>query len=178
MLAMAPSRRTFLAESLAAAGLLSIAPEAALCAGKLLVANVTGLYAVEVARVETPRKTADAAALLKAWPGRVAIGGGRYSMGGQIGITGGLHLDMRQMNQLIALRPNERLVRVQAGMRWRDLQDHLDPLGLAIKTMQSYANFTVGGSVAVNAHGRYIDHGPIGHTVRALKLVLAYFKSS
>jgi FAD/FMN-containing dehydrogenase len=58
-------------------------------------------------------------------------------------------------------------------MRWRDLQEHLDPLGLAVKTMQSYSNFTVGGSVSVNAHGRYVGHGPVGNTVRALQLVLA-----
>ena len=77
------------------------------------------------------------------------------------------------MNRLVWLQPPERAVRVQAGMRWRDLQDHLDPLGLAVKTMQSYANFTIGGSVSVNAHGRYVGHGPVGHTVRALQMVLA-----
>jgi FAD/FMN-containing dehydrogenase len=58
-------------------------------------------------------------------------------------------------------------------MRWRDLQDHLDPVGLAVKTMQSYANFTIGGAVSVNAHGRYVGHGALGRTVRALQLVLA-----
>ena len=40
-------------------------------------------------------------------------------------------------------------------------------------TMQSYANFTVGGAVSVNAHGRYVGHGPVGNSVRALQLVLA-----
>ena len=58
-------------------------------------------------------------------------------------------------------------------MRWRDLQDHLDPLGFSVQTMQSYSNFTVGGSVSVNAHGRYLGHGPVGHSVRALQLVLS-----
>lgn len=46
-------------------------------------------------------------------------------------------------------------------MRWRDLQDHLDPHDLSVRTMQSYANFSVGGSVSVNVHGRYVGHGPI-----------------
>jgi FAD/FMN-containing dehydrogenase len=71
------------------------------------------------------------------------------------------------------LRPEQKTVRVQAGMTWRDLQDHLDPHGLAVRVMQSYANFTVGGSVSVNAHGRYVGLGPVGNTVRALQLVLA-----
>jgi FAD/FMN-containing dehydrogenase len=168
-----PSRRTFLAQSLAAAGMLSTASAETLAADPLLVRNVTGLYSVEVARIESPLTTASVAALLQAWPGQVAVGGGRYSMGGQVAVRAGLHLDMRQMNQLVWLRADDRVVRVQAGMRWRDLQDHLDPVGLSVKTMQSYANFTVGGSVSVNVHGRYVGHGPIGHTVRALQLVLA-----
>jgi FAD/FMN-containing dehydrogenase len=171
--AQAPSRRTFIAQSLAAAGLLQMAPATAAVPPELVVANVTALYPVEVARIEAPTSARQIAALVRSWPGKVAVGGGRYSMGGQVGIRSGLHLDMRQMNRLVWLRPAERAARVQAGMRWRDLQDHLDPLDLAVKTMQSYSNFTVGGSVSVNAHGRYVGHGPIGHTVRALQLVLA-----
>jgi FAD/FMN-containing dehydrogenase len=94
-------------------------------------------------------------------------------MGGQVAITGGLHLDMRRMNKLVALDADAKVARVQAGMRWRDLQDALDPLGLAVQTMQSYANFTVGGAVSVNAHGRYVGNGPVGNSVRALQLILA-----
>lgn len=168
-----PSRRTFLGQSLASAGLLSLGPARALAADPLLVANVTGLYSVQVARIETPHSTDEVAALIAGWSGQVAIGGGRYSMGGQVAVRAGLHLDMRQMNKVVWLRPTEHTVRVQAGIRWRDLQDHLDPLSLAVKTMQSYSNFTVGGAVAVNCHGRYVGHGPIGNTVRALQLVLA-----
>jgi FAD/FMN-containing dehydrogenase len=39
--------------------------------------------------------------------------------------------------------------------------------------MQSYANFTAGGTVSVNGHGRYVGNGPVGNSVRALQLVLA-----
>ena len=170
---MPPTRRSVLAGSLLAAGLIGLHPPRALAAQAPVVRNITGLYDVDVARVEAPRTTAQVIALLKEWRGQVAVGGGRYSMGGQVAIRGGLHLDMRQMNRLIWLRPDARTARVQAGMRWRDLQDRLDPLDLAVKTMQSYANFTVGGSVSVNVHGRYVGHGPIGNTVRALQLVLA-----
>lgn len=158
---------------MASAGLISLAPARSLASEHLVVHNVTGLYSVPVSRIETPRSVFEVSALLSAWPGQVAIGGGRYSMGGQVAIKGGLHLDMREMNRLVWLRAADRTVRVQAGMRWRDLQDHLDPLDLSVKTMQSYSNFTVGGSVSVNAHGRYVGHGPIAHSVRALQLVLA-----
>jgi FAD/FMN-containing dehydrogenase len=39
--------------------------------------------------------------------------------------------------------------------------------------MQSYDNFTVGGSLSVNAHGRYVGLGPIVLSVRSIRLVLA-----
>jgi FAD/FMN-containing dehydrogenase len=168
-----PDRRTALAQGLALAGLLASPAGHVHAAPGLEVPNVTRLYPVQVARIVTPTSAAEVASAIAAWPGQVAVGGGRYSMGGQVAVRGGLHLDMRGMDQLVWLRADERTVRVQAGMRWRDLQDHLDPIGLAVKTMQSYANFTVGGSVSVNCHGRYVGHGPVGHSVRALQIVTA-----
>ncbi|MCH2110171.1 MAG: hypothetical protein MK135_12655, partial [Polyangiaceae bacterium] len=38
---------------------------------------------------------------------------------------------------------------------------------------QTYANFSVGGSLSVNAHGRYRERGPIVHSVENIRLVLA-----
>lgn len=167
-------RRIFLVEALAAAGMLTLGPAAAaVSASDILIRNVTGLYSVRVARAVAPVSTEEVAREVREWPGKVAVGGGRYSMGGQVAIAGGLHLDMRRMNGLVQIDPGARVARVQAGMRWRDLQDILDPLGLAVHTMQSYANFTVGGSVSVNGHGRYVGNGPVGNSVRALQIVLA-----
>ncbi|WP_201303305.1 FAD-binding oxidoreductase [Massilia sp. 9I] len=170
---MHPSRRRFLVQAMAGAGLLTLPPLPALAAPVILVPNLTGLYPVEVARVVAPGTTQEVAQAVRDWPGKIAVGGGRYSMGGQVAIRGGLHLDMRGMNRLLRLDPQARVARVQAGMRWRELQDALDPLGLAVHTMQSYANFTVGGAVSVNAHGRYVGNGPVVNSVRALQLVLA-----
>jgi FAD/FMN-containing dehydrogenase len=167
------ARRRVLVQALAMSGLHVAPPQALAAAEPLEVANVTGLYTVQVGRIEVPAATAEVSRALKAWPGAVAVGGGRFSMGGQVAVEGGLHLDMRGLNRLVWFRPAERTVRVQAGMRWRELQQLLQPVGLAVKTMQSYANFTVGGSVSVNAHGRYVGHGPVGNSVRALQLVLA-----
>ncbi len=168
-----PTRRSVLVQALACAGLATLAPWRAWAAAPAIVGNVTGLYAVEVARIAAPASTDEVSALVRAWPGAIAVGGGRYSMGGQVAVQGGLHLDLRPMNRLVWLDAARRRARVQAGMRWRDLQDHLDPHGLAVHTMQSYANFTVGGSVSVNAHGRYVRHGPVGYSVRALQIVQA-----
>lgn len=167
-------RRTVLAASLCAAGLATLSRRGAVAADAWHeIGNVTGLGAVRVARVAAPTTLDGIVQALQSWPGQVAVGGARFSMGGQTAVHGGLHLDLRGLRRLVWLDVAQRRVRVQAGMTWRDLQDHLDPHGLAVRTMQSYANFTVGGSVSVNAHGRYVGHGPVGHTVRALQLVLA-----
>ncbi|RST52802.1 FAD-binding oxidoreductase [Variovorax sp. MHTC-1] len=155
------------------AGLLLRSPTEVHSGTLHLVENVTRLYTVEVERVATPRSREAVRDAIVSWPGLIAVGGGRYSMGGQVAVAGGLHIDMREMNRLVWLRPETKTVRVEAGMRWRDLQDHIDAHQLSVQTMQSYANFTVGGSVSVNAHGRYVGHGPVGHSVRALQLVLA-----
>lgn len=166
-------RRTFLIQALAGAGLFTLSPTLALAEPGLLIANVTGLYSVQVAKAVAPTSTAQLAQAVRDWPGQIAVGGGRYSMGGQIACAGGLHLDLRGLRQLVWLDANARTVRVQAGMSWRDLQELIDPVGLAVMTMQSFANFTIGGSVAVNAHGRYVGNGPLGNSVRALQIVLA-----
>jgi FAD/FMN-containing dehydrogenase len=166
-------RRKLLVYSLAAAGILSAPAARVYGTPALRVENVTRLYPVKVGRIVSPSTSTEVRQAVMAWPGRIAVGGARYSMGGQIGIDGGLHIDMRRMNGLVWLDPQGMVARVQAGMRWRDLQDHLDPLNLSVRTMQSYSNFTVGGSVSVNAHGRYVGHGPVAHSVRALQLVLA-----
>ena len=167
-----PSRRVFLA-ALAGTALAGSRPAAAACAADpLTVCNVSQLYAVATAGIVPVHDTDDLRAALRRWPGRFSIGGGRYSMGGQTALEGGLQLDMRAMAGLVWLDPVAHTVRVQAGMRWRSLQALIDPLGLAVRTMQSYANFTVGGSVSVNCHGRYVGHGPIVGSVRALQLVL------
>lgn len=139
----------------------------------VLVNDVTLLNPIWVNRLFAPRTTDEIQQALAMWSGPVSIGGGRYSMGGQIATEDSLHLDMRQFNQVIRYSPENRVIRVQTGMRWRDLQSVIDPHDLSIKIMQSYANFTVGGSLSVNAHGRYVGAGPVINSVRSLQLVLA-----
>ena len=146
--------------------------EAKCPADPLSVCNVTHLSSVKTAEIAEIRGTDDVRQALKKWQGQVSVGGGRFSMGGQTAIQGGLQLDMRAMNGVVKVDPAKRIARVQAGMRWRDLQAIIDPQGLSIQTMQSYASFTVGGSVSVNCHGRYVGHGPVSHSVRALEMVL------
>lgn len=142
-------------------------------ANPLLINDVTGLNPVTVWAVARPETVEDVQAAVRRASGPVSVGGGRFSMGGQVASPGSLHVDMRAMNRIVEFRPAERRIRVQAGIRWCDIQAFVDPHDLSVKIMQSYANFTVGGSLSVNAHGRYVGLGPVILSVRSIRLVLA-----
>ncbi len=135
--------------------------------------DVSRLDNTEVAAIMRPTSTEAVSAALSRSAAPVSIGGGRYSMGGQTAWPDSLHLDMRGMRRLLHLDVAKRRVRVQAGMRWRELQTLIDPHDLSIAIMQSYSNFTVGGSVSVNCHGRYVGKGPIANSIVALRMVAA-----
>ena len=94
-------------------------------------------------------------------------------MGGQTATPDGLQLDMREFRGVVALDTAARTITVHSGTRWREVQEAIDPAGLAVKIMQTYNTFTVGGALSVNAHGRYIGQGPLVRSVRAITLVLA-----
>jgi FAD/FMN-containing dehydrogenase len=135
--------------------------------------EVTRLHPVTMARVVTPRTIEDIVNAVKATPGPISIGGGRYSMGGQTATPDGTQLDMRQFRGVVALDTVARTITVRSGTRWREVQEALDRVGLAVKIMQTYNTFTVGGALSVNAHGRYIGQGPLVRSVRDVTLVLA-----
>ena len=133
----------------------------------LVVNDISQLNPIRVAEVITPKSTEEIVEAV-----RTHSGGGRYSMGGQTATEGALHIDMRQFDRILALDAKQKSITVQAGTNWRQIQERIDAENLSVKVMQSYANFTVGGSLSVNAHGRYIGLGPIVTSVRSIKVVL------
>lgn len=138
-----------------------------------IVNDITQLNPVRVKTVIKPRTITDIVNAIKDSRGPISIGGGRYSMGGQIVLDESLHLDMRSYNKIISLSKKEREITVESGITWRKIQEYIDPHNLSIKIMQTYANFTVGGSMSVNVHGRYIGHGPLISSIKSFKIVLA-----
>ena len=139
----------------------------------LVLNDVSRLNPIAVAAIATPTSTQQIADAVRAFDGPISIGGARHSMGGQIATAGGLHLDTRRLDAIVDFAPEQKTVTVQAGVRWRQIQERIDPANLSVAIMQSYANFTVGGSLSVNVHGRYVGRGPIISSVKAVKVVLA-----
>lgn len=138
----------------------------------LILNDVTRLNPVRVKDVIRITSEEQLRNLLVTSEGPFSIGGGRFSMGGQTAAPDTVHLDMRTYTGILLFSPELRTIRVRSGTRWCDVQRAIAPYGLSVKIMQTYANFTVGGSVSVNSHGRYVGQGPLVLSIRCLRIML------
>ena len=101
---------------------------------------------------------------------KLSIAGARHSMGGHAFAPNALALDMTRFNAM-SLDQQTRVLTVQSGATWHDIQNYLHPRH-AVKAMQSTDIFTVGGSIAVNAHGMDHQAGSVGSTIRSMRVML------
>jgi FAD/FMN-containing dehydrogenase len=138
-----------------------------------VVNDVTQLNPIPVSAVVAPTTVEEIVDAVRTHAGPISVGGGRYSMGGQTATPNGLQIDMRRFNRVLAFDSVGKTITVQPGIRWRQIQERIDPANLSVKIMQTYSNFTVGGSLSVNVHGRYIGLGPLILSVRSIRVVLA-----
>jgi FAD/FMN-containing dehydrogenase len=135
----------------------------------------TGLNPIKVAAIYEPNGTARMIHRIQEWDGPISIGGGRFSMGGQIATENSLHIDMRQMVGIQypgSLGSYNRII-VSAGTTWRQIIDTIHPYNRSVMVMQSYTDFTVGGSLSVNCHGRYANYGAVIDSVLSMYVVFA-----
>lgn len=135
--------------------------------------DITQLNPIQIQHVLWPTTLDEIVNAVKAHPGPISIGGGRFSKGGQTATEGALYLDMRKFNKVIRFSKQRKEITIQSGMTWRMIQEYIDPYDLSLSIMQTYSNFTVGGSLSVNAHGRYNGEGPIVYSVKSIRIVLA-----
>ena len=103
---------------------------------------------------------------------KITSAGQRHSMGGQAFVKDGLVLDMRGFKKM-ELDAENKILHVQTGAVWLDVQEYLDKQGFSVKAMQSINIFTVGGTLSVNAHGVAHDPGQIAPTVRSMRIMKA-----
>jgi FAD/FMN-containing dehydrogenase len=101
----------------------------------------------------------------------IAVGGARHSMGGQSLPRNGIAASFAAA--VIEPDTKGRTYRVSAGARWRDVIRALDPIGFSPAVTQSNHDFSIGGTLSVNAHGWPVPFGPFGSTVRRFRIMLA-----
>ena len=100
----------------------------------------------------------------------VNIGAARHSMGGQAIPRNGTAITFD--NGAIELDRTNLTYRVHAGARWSQVIAALDAEGFSPAVMQSNNDFGVGATFSVNAHGWPVPYGPMGATVRSLRMLL------
>jgi FAD/FMN-containing dehydrogenase len=101
----------------------------------------------------------------------VAIAAARHSMGGQSLARNGSVITFAAPR--CEVDKSAGVFRVQAGTRWHEAMQVLDPLSESPAVMQSNSDFAVGSTFSVNAHGWPAPYGPFGSTVRAIRLMLS-----
>ena len=98
------------------------------------------------------------------------VGAARHSMGGQAIPRDGAALTFD--NAGVEIDSAAQTFLAHAGARWADVIATLDPNGWSPKVMQSNNDFGLAATYSVNAHGWPVPFGPMGSTVRSLRMVL------
>lgn len=124
-----------------------------------------------IVAVNSEADVARALAYAKAHKLTITAAGMKHSMGGQAFRAGGVILDMRGLDA-IRLDAKTQTVTVGAGATWHAIQNAIHPQ-FAVKAMQSTDIFTVGGSIAVNAHGMDHQSGAVMGSIRSMRVMLA-----
>jgi FAD/FMN-containing dehydrogenase len=175
-----PSRRTFLRSVAASATLPFMTWPRARAAPRTILNDASRLNPTPVIRHVTITKptTDDLIARIRAElkdaasaKRPVATSVARHSMGGQSLPRDGTAITLDGGE--IELDTAAKTFRTAAGNRWSNVIAALDPRGFSPAVMQSNADFGVGSTFCVNAHGWPVPYGPFGATVKAIRMVLA-----
>jgi alkanesulfonate monooxygenase SsuD/methylene tetrahydromethanopterin reductase-like flavin-dependent oxidoreductase (luciferase family) len=103
----------------------------------------------------------------------LSLRSGGHGISGRSTNDGGIVIDLSRMNRIEVLDPGRRLVRIEAGARWKDVAAALAPHGWALSS-GDYGGVGVGGLATAGGIGWLVrEHGlTIDHMVAA-RLVLA-----
>ena len=143
---------------------------------ELLIQDVSRLLSVKVYDIQAHDKVEqlqNALQFARDNDLKVSISGSRHSQGGHAFYDDALVLDMTDFDESLALDQDNKILTVQSGATWKEIQAYLQPNGMALKTMQSSYVFTVGGSMSANIHGRDIEKTLIVEVIRSFRLLLA-----
>ena len=137
--------------------------------------NWTGDQVCKPAAFERPRNVEDVAGAVKHaaernWTVRAA--GAGHSFNDAV-LTDGLLLSLQDMNRFTELDRATGLVRVEAGISIRDLNEELDARGLALENLGDIDKQSIAGATATGTHGAGLTLRNISASIHSLELVLA-----
>ena len=126
--------------------------------------------------VVQPTTTEAVAAVVKVASSRgrtiIPRGSGSSPFGGSVPVRGGMVLDLSNMNRILGIDVEARTAKVQAGVRWADLDNELEKLGLNLNTAPSSKFSTVAGWVATGGMGlNSYSKGHLSGSVTSVEIV-------
>jgi FAD/FMN-containing dehydrogenase len=149
--------------------------------------NHTGNQRVEPLRIYRPTTLADVTSIVREAEaaGTTVRAVGSHHSWSDVAVGTGYVIETRELCRVLDLeRPllvperiealeqdGHRLVRVEAGMRLRELNAALDRMGLALSNMGGYDEQTVAGVMGTSTHGSGLRFGPIASFVRSIDIV-------
>ena len=83
----------------------------------------------------------------------IVRGAGSSPFGGSMPVKGGIVLDMNTLNNVISFDAARKTVKVEAGIRWADLDWFLEKNGMSVRSSPSSRFSTVGGWIACGGIG-------------------------
>lgn len=109
---------------------------------------------------------------------QLSMSGGRHSLGRQPFVTDGLVLNMSGLNRILSLDETSGMLHLQGGARWTDVRKFLgsqpERVPWEVHQKQTGADeLSLGGAIAVNAHGNPLGAGPISTDIEWLKVLTA-----
>lgn len=139
------------------------------------------LNSTRVDKIEQPQSVEDVVRIIKEAKKShkaISVSGAKHAMGGQQFGTGTIHIDMIEMNDVLAFDQDKGIVRVEAGITWPVLIDELlrrqknvpAPWGI-IQKQTGADHLTLGGALSANVHGRGVKYKPLIQDVESLTLV-------
>lgn len=131
--------------------------------------NWSRTFEAQPQRFEMPETEEEICSIVRASSKlRVVAGGHSFNASP---LTNGTMLSLDHYNRIISVDRTSRVVHVQAGVRLRDLTEHLQPLGLALPVLGSTNAQSIGGLVATDLHGTGRDHGFLSEQILSLRIV-------
>ncbi|WP_416259860.1 D-arabinono-1,4-lactone oxidase [Glycomyces algeriensis] len=143
--------------------------------GSSIWQNWSGTENADPARTVRPAGVGELAAAVTAAASdglRVKAVGAGHSFSG-IAVADGVQVDMRGLDQVVAVDPRSGLVTVEAGMPLWRLNQVLDAHGLALENMGDIDRQTISGAISTGTHGTGDRYRGFAWQVKGLKLVLA-----
>jgi FAD/FMN-containing dehydrogenase len=131
--------------------------------------NWTDNYSARPRRYALPRSEEQLSELARSTPSLRVVGGGHSFNDSPLCDETMVSLDA--MDEVLAVDLPARRVRVQAGIRLRDLNRYLQSQGLALPMLGSTDAQSIGGLIATDLHGSGRDHGFLSEQVRGLRVM-------